>query len=86
MYGVAPPDAVIALLYATPTAPFGREVVVIVRVRAGTVGVGDLLTDPHPVRNAAATTMKPLPKLRMLTIPIQIFPASYSLRGLSRGD
>jgi hypothetical protein len=56
-----------------PTVPLGREVVVIVRLPAGTVVVvGDLLTEPHPARNAAVTTIRPLPKLRMLTIPIQI--------------
>ena len=73
MYGVAPPDTVIGLLYAVPTVPFGREAVVIVRLPAGTVVVGDLLTEPHPARNAAVTTIRPVPKLRMLTIPIQIF-------------
>jgi hypothetical protein len=32
MYGVVPPEAVIGVLYATPTVPFGRDVVVIVNL------------------------------------------------------
>jgi hypothetical protein len=71
VYGVVPPDAVTGLLYAAPTVPPGREVVATVRLPGGAVIVGVLLTEPHPARNATATTIRLGPGLRMLTIPIQ---------------
>lgn len=71
VYGGVPPEVVTGLLYAVPTIPPGREVVVIVRAPGWAVMVGVLLTEPHPARNATATTIRPVPKLRMLVIPIQ---------------
>jgi hypothetical protein len=71
VYGVVPPDAVTGLLYAVPTVPPEREVVATVRLPGGTVIVGVLLIEPHPVRSATATTIRLGPGFRMLTIPIQ---------------
>jgi hypothetical protein len=72
VYGVVPPDAVTGLLYAAPTVPLGREAAVTVRLLAGTVIVGVLLTEPHPPRHTTVTTIRLVSKLRMLTIPMQI--------------
>jgi hypothetical protein len=71
VYGVVPPVAVTGLLYAAPTVPPGREAVATVRLPGGTVIVGVLLAEPHPARNATATTIRLGPGLRMSTIPIQ---------------
>ena len=60
-----PPEAVIAVLYATPTVPPGSELVAIVRLLGWTGVIGGLEIELQPVRNKATTTMRLDPNFRM---------------------
>jgi hypothetical protein len=60
-----PPEAVIALLYATPTVPAGREFVAIVSWLGWTGVIGGPEIELQPAKNAAITTMRINPEFRM---------------------
>jgi hypothetical protein len=80
VYGVVPPDAATALLYAAPTVPPGREVVVMVRVVLDWVEVPvPLLLLPelllllellHPVRTAVIPRIRLIPNFCMALRPL----------------
>jgi hypothetical protein len=64
-YGVTPPVAVTALLYAVPTVPFGSAVVVTV---SGLGTTGELLTELHPMRNPIAPRIRHLSNFRISSL------------------